>query len=194
MKYRCILADPPWAKRDDGATAAPKRFKPGERTTSVNRGWEHKRKIAIGTHYEVMSEAAITALPVSDLAAESAHLWLWSLNSTMEQAYRVVRAWGFIPMGVVTWKKNSYGMGFYFRLNTEQLLFAVRGKRELPEVPWMGSCIESGRGRHSEKPGISYDLIEQVSPAPRLELFARSRRLGWDSWGDEVDSDLEIAT
>lgn len=104
----------------------------------------------------------------------------------MEQAYRLVRAWGFSPLNVVTWRKGSYGLGFYMRNNTEQLIFAVRGKSLQPESAWMGTCIEAPRKKHSQKPPISIELIEHVSPGPRVELFARSPRLGWDAWGNEI--------
>jgi N6-adenosine-specific RNA methylase IME4 len=196
VKYATILADPPWAKGDQGQNVGPKRFRSGERVTTFLDN-EHgprtyKQKIVDGYHYPVMQLEEIMAVPVADLAADSAHLWLWSLNSTMEQAYRVVRAWGFAPLGLVTYHKNSYGLGMYFRLSTEQLIFATRGKSMLPDKAWMGTCIQAPRLRHSQKPDSFYDMIEAVSPGPRMELFARRVRLGWDRWGNEVDSTVQL--
>ena len=134
-------------------------------------------------HYSTMSCSDIAGLPVSDIAADSAHLWVWAINRLMGEAYEVVRAWGFTPMSLLTWCKPGPGMGYYLRTNTEHAIFATRGRPMVPQTPLLSSWFEWPRRSHSEKPPAFGDLVEQVSPGPYVELFARSARLGWDSWG-----------
>jgi len=197
-EYACVMADPPWDKSDRGTTVRPRNWSSVHHSLRPAGNNGPRRRME---HYSVMTEEAITALPIDELAAKRAHLWLWSLNATMETAYRVIRAWQFEPQGVITWRKVGrngrpvVGMGKYFRMSSEQLIFAVRGTPALlPSRPWIGTVIDAPRTEHSRKPDAFYDLAEHVSPAPRLELFARRRRLGWDAWGDGVDSDIEVVT
>lgn len=171
MKYRTIVADPPWPSMHQRST--------------YHRGKPER-------HYATMPVDAICEMDVDALAAPDAHLWLWGVNRVMEDAYRVVRAWGFTPMSLLTWCKKGPGMGYYLRNNTEHCIFATRGKPMVPDKAAIASWYLWPRNRHSEKPDPFYDLVEQVSPSPRVELFARRERLGWDCWGDEVHSTVEI--
>lgn len=168
IRYRTIVADPPWPSMHQRAT--------------YHRGKPER-------HYSTMTVEDICALGPRLLIADDAHLWLWAVNRLLEDAYRVVRAWGFTPMGLLTWCKNGPGMGYYLRTNTEQAIFATRGKPMPPLDPPLSSWFTWPRGKHSAKPGAFFDLVEQVSPGPRIEMFARRRRPGWDAWGDEVESD-----
>ena len=79
-------------------------------------------------------------------------------------------------------------MGSYFRIDTEHCLFGVRGSAPIPPSNRLRNVIVAPRGRHSEKPARLYEIAEAVSPSPRLELFARARRDGWDAWGNEAPS------
>lgn len=161
-RYRTIVADPPW------------RF--GSAATKADAG----------RYYDTMSIEEIRALRVEDMAEDDAHLWLWAVNGLMEEAYSVVRAWGFRPINLLTWCKTQPGVGYYLRTNTEQCIFATRGKPMVPEDKAMASWFRWPRGAHSAKPDAFYDLVEQVSPGPRVELFARRARLGdWSYWGNE---------
>lgn len=183
-RFSTILVDPPWRMTDRGVNARPKAW--NAITSSYPRdGDEHL--------YQTMSLDELRALPVPDLATTQAHLWMWSLNGTVEQAYRLIRSWRFQPMGPLTWVKTGkkgklvYGMGVYYRMNTEQLLFATRGEPALiPPTPWLGSAFMAPRQEHSRKPDIQYDIVETVSPGPYIELFARRPREGWTSWGNEL--------
>lgn len=172
-RYACILADPPWARSDGDAPVKPNRRVPGE-----------------PDRFPTMKGREIAALPIGDLAADRAHLWMWSLNTTMEQAYVAIRAWGFVPKGLVTWCKPNgmTGRRLYFWTRSEQLIFASRGTPAmLPENPVPSTWFTWARpGRWAQKPDDSYTMIESVSPGPRLELFARYEREGWDQWGNEV--------
>lgn len=163
---------------------------------SVTNG--HAPKGSPSEHYQTMTLEDIKALSIP--SAPQSHLYLWTVAQHVDWGYEVARAWGFEPVITLTWCKDGLGVG-RFRCNTEYIVVARKGNRignpfgqggrhaQATEGTW----FSWPRGRHSEKPDAFYDLVERLSPAPRLELFARRRRLGWDAWGDEVESDLEIA-
>ena len=163
--YQTVVADPPWPSMHQRST--------------YHRGKPER-------HYSTMPVEDICDLPVSQWAAKDAHLWLWGVNRTLEDAYRVVRAWGFTPMTLLTWCKPGPGMGYYLRNNTEHCILATRGKPIVPDIKGISSWYVWPRGKHSQKPDEFYELVEQVSPALRLEMFARTYREGWDTWGDEA--------
>lgn len=157
--YSTIVADPPW-RYASAATKADAR-----------------------KHYSTMSMDELRAMPVADLAADDAHLYLWCTNALMEDGYSIVRAWGFSPITVVTWCKQGPGVGYYFRNNTEHAIFATKGRPMVPEDKPLSTWFVWPKGAHSAKPDAFLDLVEQVSPGPYLELFCRRPRFGWDTWG-----------
>jgi N6-adenosine-specific RNA methylase IME4 len=172
-----IVADPPWAYRQRPATG------------------KRDRLAAAADFYPVMSIDEIAALPVSDLAATDAHLYLWITNPLLFDGIdRVITAWGFTYRTLVTWNKTGpTGLGRWFRGRTEHVAFCVRGNLPIPPERREQNILSAVNGRHSEKPDAFYDMVERVSPGPYLELFARRRRLGWEAWGNEVDSTVEVA-
>jgi N6-adenosine-specific RNA methylase IME4 len=140
----------------------------------------------------------IKALPVEGIAAETAHLYLWTPNALLPEALGVMEAWGFSYKSNLIWHKirkdggsDGRGVGFYFRNVTEIILFGVRGKnaRTLDAGRRQVNMIETRKREHSRKPDEQYELIEACSPGPRLELFARGERKGWKVWGNQADSD-----
>jgi len=143
---------------------------------------------------------AIAALPVESLAAESAHLFLWTLDRFVidGSAQAVCRAWGFEPLPqLIVWAKANAGLGRYLRAAHELILVGRRGDARLeevaePTVRWL-QPYRDGAKVHSAKPDGAYDLIASLSPPPRLELFARTQRLGWDTWGDEALGHVVLA-
>lgn len=158
--YRTVVADPPWQFR--GAAT----------------------KAIASKHYDTMPTVDICALQPA--AADDAHLWLWGVNAMMEDAYAVVRAWGFEPVTLLTWCKKQPGVGHYLRNNTEHCVFATRGRPMTPERKPLSTWYVWPRTEHSRKPDAFYDLVEHVSPGPWLELFARRARMGdWHYWGAE---------
>lgn len=171
-RYRTIVADPPWPSMHQRST--------------YHRGKPER-------HYQTMPVDAICALNVDGLADADAHLWLWGVNRLMEDAYRVVRAWGFTPMSLLTWIKPSPGMGYYLRNNTEHCILATRGKPMPPSTGALSSWYRWPRGKHSAKPDGFYDIVQHVSPGPYVELFARRARFGWDYWGDQSLGTAEMA-
>lgn len=147
-------------------------------------------------HYRTMSLAWIKALPVGQLAARDAHLWLWTTNALLPTAYEVAEAWGFTVRSPLTWVKFRLGLGGRYQLRnaTEQLLFCTRGKAPLgsrSQPTWFNAPVTE----HSRKPAEQFAIIERVSPGPYLELFARRRpesNQPWAVWGDQVASDIRI--
>lgn len=170
-RYHTIVADPPWCYRNAKAL-----------------------KSGAALQYPVMPIEEIAALDVVRHSHYDAHLWLWTTNMFMEHAHWVMRTWGFEPMTILTWCKTQPGVGNYLRNNTEHCILGSRGFPQVPEHKPMSTWYTWPRGKHSEKPDAFYDIVEQVSPGPYLEVFARRQRLGWDVWGNEVDSHVEMVS
>lgn len=169
-KYQTILADPPWPERGGG---------------KIKRGADR--------HYKLMSLDEIYWLKVEQLAAYNAHLYLWVTNNYLQAGLASMNAWGFRYITNIVWCKPSFGIGQYFRGQHEILLFGVRGKLPSQAVPKnIPTILHAPKGEHSAKPEQIYSYIERTSPAPRIELFARKKREGWDVWGNEVESDIDL--
>lgn len=162
--YRTICADPPW-----------------QYGNTSTRG-------AAEDHYPTMTIEELCAIDVRSMAADESHLYLWTTNGFLREAFDVMSAWGFDYKTTLVWVKPQIGMGNYFRSSTEYVLFGVRGglrTRDCNQRNW----FEAKRGRHSKKPGSFFDLVEKVSGGPFLEMFARERRLSeaeWSYWGNEA--------
>lgn len=142
----------------------------------------------------------ILELPVAELAAENCALFLWATWPMIFEAPRVMNAWGFTyRTNAFTWiksKKNGtgffMGMGYYTRANDEPCLLGVRGRMPVADRGVLGLIYAPVRG-HSQKPEEQYEKIERLYPGMRyIELFARTRRPGWDAWGNEIESDIEL--
>ncbi|EMH2329687.1 hypothetical protein RRR72_001368 [Citrobacter freundii] len=179
--YEVIYADPPWSYRDTAADGC--------------RG--------AGFKYPVMRHEDICRLPVWSLAnPESCLLAMWWVPTQPEEALTVMKAWGFrlITMKGFTWHKtnkhkgnSAIGMGHLTRANSEDCLFAVRGR--LPARLDASICqhVTAPRGGHSTKPAVFREMLQRlVGEIPRIELFARGEIPGWDCWGNECDSDIQV--
>jgi len=206
VSWPTVVVDPPWPMPETGATTRGETDGKGTYTAKSGRvvdgtWWGRHRGGTVTLGYPVMSLDEIRALPVADLAEPNAHLYLWTTNRFLEDAYGVVRAWGFRPAQLLTWCKPPMGVGFggAFTTTTEFILFARRGslahKVRLDSTWWQWSRVyEGGHIKHSAKPDAFLDQVEQVSPGPYLELFARRNRLGWETWGNEALEHVEVAT
>ena len=185
--YKAVLADPPWkflTRSDKGLGKSP------------------------DMHYNTMTIDEIKALPVRDLCAPDAVLFMWIIDTHLELAFDVMRAWGFTYKTVgFYWAKTTkdgtgfpIGTGFWTRANPEHALqadldeqdaernlLATRGhpKRQDAGVPRL---IVSPRREHSRKPDETHDRVERLVTGPYLEMFSRTDRAGWDVWGDEAGS------
>jgi len=176
--FSTVLADPPWRFMNRTGKVAP----------------EHRRL----SRYDTMTTAAIRALPVAEVTAETAHMYLWVPNALIADGLRVMESWGFTYKSNIVWAKrrkdggpDGRGVGFYFRNVTELILFGVKGSmRTLAPGRRQVNMIETRKREHSRKPDEQYGIIEACSPGPYLELFARYSRRGWTSWGLEADDDV----
>jgi N6-adenosine-specific RNA methylase IME4 len=169
-RFATIYADPPWKYVNQSSRAAA------------------------GDHYGTMTVEEICALPVNALAAESALLWLWTTNGFLVEALtRVIPAWGFEFKSVLVWCKPQLGTGNYVRVSHEFLLIAARGGLR-PDGKNQTSWLVADRDRHSAKPAAFRDIIERISPGPRIELFARQTRPGWTVWGNEITREEFVST
>lgn len=169
--FRTIVADPPWLERGGG---------------KVKRGADR--------HYPLMKTDDIIvlmrdALDKHEVDVYGSHFYLWVTNNFLEDGLRVMRELGWRYVTMRTWAKDRIGLGYYWRGQTEHVLFGVRGK--LPALVRMESTLVGKgiveRGRHSAKPKVFFDEVERVSPGPRLEMFARAPRKGWTVWGNQAD-------
>ena len=188
IEYSTIVADPPWPYRQSG----------GPRSATGHRA-NAKEHVASGAPSQYGSLTIPDLCAMRPPAADNAHLYLWTTNAFMDEAHDVARSWGFAPKTICTWGKvqmdgvtPSYRMGYYFRGATEHWLFAVRGRLKIQRKD-LPTLFLWPRLAHSVKPDQFYDVVESASPGPYLELFARRKRLGWDSWGNEIASDVEVA-
>lgn len=143
-----------------------------------------------------MTVSEIAALPVAELTKDVAHLYLWVPNALLRQGLDVLEAWGFEYKTNIVWHKvrkdggpDGRGVGFYFRNVTELILFGVKGKnaRTLKPGRTQVNIIKSRKREHSRKPDELYEIVEECSRGPYLELFARGARKGWTVWGNETE-------
>lgn len=179
VKYHTIYADPPWMERGGG---------------KIKRGADR--------HYPLMDTEEIMALDVKSIAADDCWLYLWVTNNFLQDGLDVMKAWGFKFKTVIAWVKVKdgklqIGLGQYFRGASELCLFGTKGhlpyKTDENGKRMQGvTAILAERTRHSKKPPEMRAMIERVSYGPFVELFAREPHPGWDVWGNEVESEIEI--
>ncbi len=174
MKYNLILADPPWTYKDKG-----------------NAG---KRGAVFKYPLMTLKELADMAPLVNEWAAKDCLLAMWWVAPMPASALMLIQSWGFRlkTMKGFTWHKltktgkDHFGMGNYTRANSEDCLFAVRGKPKRVSAA-VRQMIHAPIREHSRKPDEARDrLVELMGEVPRIELFARQRVKGWDAWGNQV--------
>ena len=179
QRYRTIVGDPPWPIKDSGP-----------RTRSTAGFWDRPNATGMVSRvpYPTMSLEEIAALPIDTYAEPDAHLYVWTINAYIEQTYEIVRSWGFKPSTLLTWCKAPMGIGLggAYTITTEYVLYARRGTLK-PTRRWDSTWFQfkrpynhNGAPAHSAKPEGFLDVVEQVSPGPYAELFARRARFGWD--------------
>lgn len=179
-KYGTIYADPPWQFQNRTGKVAP----------------EHRRL----NRYPTMTLQNIISMPVSEVANEKCHLYLWVPNALLPDGLAVMKGWGFEYKTNLVWEKirkdgqpDGRGVGFYFRNVTEILLFGIKGdkNRTLQSGRSQVNLLRAMKREHSRKPDEFVSLIEACSPGPRLELFARGNRENWDMWGNQAVDNYE---
>ena len=172
-KYGVIYADPPWSFKtysDKGKDRSPEK------------------------HYSVMSFKDICNMPINKITNDNSVLLMWVIDPLLDKAFEVINAWGFKYKTVgFTWAKTNRtrpgyftGLGYWTRCNPEMCLLATKGKPKRVSKS-VAQLVIDQRREHSRKPDrIRNDIIELCGDLPRIELFAREKVDGWDSWGNEV--------
>jgi N6-adenosine-specific RNA methylase IME4 len=136
-----------------------------------------------------MTIEQLERLDVGGLADDDCHIYLWITNRSLPKGFRLLEAWGFRYITAITWVKPHFGMGNYFRGQTEHVLFGVKGSQSLKRKD-VGTVFEADRGPagHSSKPPAFLEFVESCSPGPFLEMFSRSSRSGWVAWGENTNA------
>lgn len=180
MKYNIIYADPAW------------KFSNKKTGGNMTGG--------AANHYDLMTLDDMKALPISDIAADECTLVMWWVGSMPQEAIDLVHAWGFTikNMNGFVWVKETvkgnphFGMGFRTRAGSESAIIAIKGKPSV-ESHSVRAVRSASVGRHSEKPAeFRDDIIKLCGDVPRIELFARESIDGWDSWGNEIKTDITL--
>jgi len=175
MKYKTIYCDPPWPEFGGG---------------KIKRGADR--------HYPLMSIKQIINMKdfISEISEDNCHLYMWTTNNYLPSALQVIKEWGFEYKTIITWLKDRFGLGQYYRGITEHCLFAVKGN--IPYKTADGkrqqgiTGLTAPRQEHSTKPEIMRGMIEKVSYPPYIELFARRKDSQlWHYWGNEINNDLK---
>jgi N6-adenosine-specific RNA methylase IME4 len=186
--YSVIYADPPWQ----------------------HQTWSHRGEgKGASQHYATMDAAALRALPVGDIAAKDAALFLWVVQPQLPEAMRLINAWGFTFKTVAyVWVKIKgrqdrlfyagddvrKGLGYHTRSGAEQCWLATRGKGYRRLAQGEPQVVFSPLREHSRKPDeIAESIVKLTGDVPRLEMFARVKRPGWDAWGNQTDRFGEAA-
>lgn len=176
-KYSVIYADPPWKYRNTSPPCLP-----------------HKQPdtCLFEYYYQTMTIEELIKMPIANISEKDSVLFMWSTTPNIEQALQLVNSWGFTYKTMITWEKtNRDCMGYWFRVCTEHLIVAIKGKiksfRSMERT-----CYHEARRKHSQKPEYFYSLIESVTNGERLELFARQKRIGWDSFGNEISESIQL--
>ena len=175
-KYQIVYADPPWSYNDKGIWGSAE------------------------SQYPTMTQSELTQMPIKDITDRNCYLFLWATSPLLPEALEVMTAWGFKykTLAFVWLKMNSnnfgcvYGIGHYTKPSTEVCILGVRGRLDIANDSVM-QVIMAPRLEHSRKPAeIRGRIVQLMGDLPRIELFARRKVDGWDSWGNEVESDIEL--
>jgi N6-adenosine-specific RNA methylase IME4/DNA-binding transcriptional regulator YiaG len=166
-QYRCLVIDPPWPVQKI------------EREERPNQG--------LFLDYPTMTLEEIASLPVPELAQpDGCHIYLWVTHKYLPSGLELLEQWGISYQCLLTWVKPTGFTPFSWQYNTEHVLFGRIGSLDLLKLG-LRLSFEAPVREHSRKPEVFYQIVRQVSPEPRLELFARERRLGFEAWGKEVE-------
>src|SRR3990167_2516908 len=166
-KYQVIYADPPWMYAQEQHSLK-------EQVTTLE------------THYSSMLTEDICKLPIGELTGKNAVLFLWTTSPKLFEAKLVIDMWGFDYKSSMIWDKVKHNVGYYVSVRHEFLLICTKGSCLPDSKKLIDSVVSIERTKHSEKPDRFYEIIEEMYKGKKIELFARKKRRGWDSWGKEV--------
>ena len=172
-KYQVIYADPPWQ-----VSKIKRKCRPNQVTMD----------------YPTMTLEDICALPISEIADDNSVLFLWTTHKWLPYSFMVMQLWGFKYQRTITWDKSNGMCLFGFHHRTEFLLFGYRGKLAMyPRKKAVPTILSYKSPRHSQKPDEIRNIVSKFGDT-RIELFARQATMGWDVWGNEVESDINLTT
>lgn len=181
-KYQIIVIDPPWQ-----IEKIRKRVRPNQ----------------VKMDYSMMSIEQIKQLPIDKIADDICTLFLWTIDKYLFDSKAILESWGFKYHLTMTWDKKNGQALYGFNRQTEFILVGLKGKHEAypkrQTIRTSFSCrshsdtLSTTKTKHSVKPTMFYTMLD-VLKGNRIDIFARSRRLGWDVWGNEVESDIDLTT
>lgn len=192
-KYNVIYADPAWNQKGGRPLSG------GYKKEGGRQVFNAASNLTQALPYQTMSVEEIKNLPIKQIAAEDAHLYIWVTNMYLMEVGEIIKAWGFKYSTTLVWAKKPIGagMGGTYRVATEYLIFATRGKLKAKKTinkTWFDVKRQyvNGYPCHSKKPQFFREMIESVSPGEKIELFAREQAEGWDVWGNEVENTINL--
>ncbi len=180
-KYKIIYADPPWGYRD-------------------KRDKHPRLSGGASVHYNTIETKDLKLLPIASISDTDCMLFMWATFPNLSEALALITAWGFEYKTLgFSWIKTNikngkpfFGIGYYTKSNCEVCLIGVKGK-PIKVSDKVSSVLIRPREAHSKKPDIVRGkIVELCGDISRIELFAREKHEGWDAWGDEVESDIEL--
>lgn len=177
MKYKTIVIDPPW---DVGKDLSGK----------IMQGGAFKPTLP----YATMSDAELVEFPINDFAAEESDLFMWTTHTKLPTSLALLEKWGFKYHALLTWDKEG-GIclnGFYRR--TEFVVYGYRGRQgvDVGEGSYIPTLFKQKAKGHSKKPDLFYSLLRERTQEPRIDIFARKRHHGFDAYGDQVETQMEV--
>jgi N6-adenosine-specific RNA methylase IME4 len=197
VRRACRISPRPSLYHQGGGTVSAL-FASEWRTVVVDPPWQPEMALTNGGAPKASPQLRYNTMPVADIIAikpnlaTQSHLYVWCLSQHVDWGYDLVRAWGAEPIITLTWRKPGLGAG-RFRCNTEHIVVARKGSRHgnpfgrggRYQQATNGTCFDWPRGIHSQKPAAFFDLVDKLSPGPKLEMYARGPREGWTVWGNQ---------
>ncbi|NCU31616.1 MAG: hypothetical protein EOM23_01470 [Candidatus Moranbacteria bacterium] len=164
-KFEVIYADPPWKY----GNSMPDYF-----TEQAN-------------HYPLMTIEELCEMPIKEMTAKNAVLFMWVTSPILEECFELINAWGFKYKTSFIWDKVKHNMGHYSSVRHELLLLCIKGSYPKESNNLRDSVFTEERTQHSKKPQYFYELIEEMYPSgKKIELFSRTKREGWYSYGNQL--------
>lgn len=170
-KYKTIVVDPPWPVKK-----ILRKVRPNQKEMD----------------YPTMSYGELWDLKVKDVADKNSVCFVWTIQRWLPLTFDLLHKWGFKYQRVLTWDKGNGMSLFGFHHRSEFVVFGYKGRLEMyPKRKTIPTVFSAKSPFHSAKPDLFYDMVS-VFGVPRIDLFARKKRVGWDVWGNEVKSDIEL--
>ena len=171
-RYKSIVIDPPWKQKKTGLRSA----RPNQ-----------KKELP----YKTMDLEDIKNFGIDNFADEECLIFLWTTDKYLEQAHQVLRDWGFKKHCVFVWNKNTGVCPFSVQFRNEYCLMGYRGRLKLNKIGVPTYFFAKVR-EHSRKPDEFYEIVREIADEPRIDIFSREKRDGFDQWGDEINKFVTI--